>query len=219
MNITVIIPCRAGSTRVKNKNFRQFSDSNLLEIKTKQALKLNLPLIINSDSEVAEQIAKQYNVTFIKRPEYYASSKCNNSEYYEYLAKSVNTEFIMILQPTAPLLKDSTLFNCLEDFTNNINKYDSLVTAQFAKKHAWFNNKPINYDLNNTPNSQDLIPIVLPTFNVMIAKVDSLLKTRNIITSKCLFYEINDNEAIEIDNQLEFDTAEFLYNKFKNENK
>lgn len=219
MNITVIIPCRAGSTRVKNKNFRPFSDSNLLEIKIKQALKLNLPLIINSDSKVAEQIAKQYNVTFIKRPEYYASSKCNNSEYYEYLAKSVNTEFIMILQPTAPLLKDLTLFNCLKDFTNNINEYDSLVTAQFAKKHAWFNNKPINYDLNNTPNSQDLIPIVLPTFNVMIAKVDSLLKTRNIITSKCLFYEINDDEAIEIDNQLEFDTAEFLYNKFKNENK
>lgn len=219
MNITAVIPCRAGSTRVKNKNFRPFSDSNLLEIKVKQALKLNLPLIIDSDSEVAEQIAKQHNIIFVKRPEYYASSKCNNSEYYEYLAKSVNTEFIMILQPTAPLLKDSTLFNCLEKFTNNITKYDSLVTAQFAKKHAWFNNNPINYDLNNTPNSQDLLPIVLPTFNVMIAKVDSLLKTRNIITSKCLFYEIDDNEAIEIDNQLEFDIAEFLYNKFKNENK
>ena len=162
---------------------------------------------------------KKYNVDFTERPEYYASSKCNNSEYYEYLANSVSTEYIMILQPTAPLLNDSTLINCYNEFSKNLDKYDSLVTVQYAKKHAWYNNKPINYDLKNTPNSQDLNPIVFPTFNVMICKVSSLLKTKNAITEKCLFYQVEDNEAIEIDDQLEFDVAEFLYNKFKNENK
>jgi CMP-N-acetylneuraminic acid synthetase len=53
----------------------------------------------------------------------------------------------------------------------------------------------------------------------MICKVSSLLKTKNAITKHCLFYPVDDNEAIEIDDQLEFDIAEFLYNKFKNENK
>ena len=39
MDITVLIPCRAGSTRVLNKNFRPFSDSSLFEIKLNQAKK------------------------------------------------------------------------------------------------------------------------------------------------------------------------------------
>ena len=60
---------------------------------------------------------------------------------------------------------------------------------------------------------------MFPTFNVMICKVSSLLETKNAITKHCLFYPVDDNEAIEIDDQLEFDIAEFLYNKFKNENK
>ena len=37
MDITIVIPARAGSTRVKNKNFKPFADSSLLEIKIKQA--------------------------------------------------------------------------------------------------------------------------------------------------------------------------------------
>lgn len=219
MDITVLIPCRAGSTRVLNKNFRSFGDSSLFEIKLNQAKKLNLQVVVNSDSLVAKELAYKHGVNFVERPEYYASSQCNNSEYYEYLANSVNTEYIMILQPTAPLLKDETLVNCLNEFSKNLDKYDSLVTVQYAKKHAWYQNKPINYELENTPNSQNLNPIMFPTFNVMICKVSSLLETKNAITKHCLFYPVDDNEAIEIDDQLEFDIAEFLYNKFKNENK
>ena len=204
MDITVLIPCRAGSTRVLNKNFRSFGDSSLFEIKLNQAKKLNLQVVVNSDSLVAKELAYKHGVNFVERPEYYASSQCNNSEYYEYLANSVNTEYIMILQPTAPLLKDETLVNCLNEFSKNLDKYDSLVTVQYAKKHAWY---------------QNLNPIMFPTFNVMICKVSSLLETKNAITKHCLFYPVDDNEAIEIDDQLEFDIAEFLYNKFKNENK
>ncbi len=219
MDITVVIPCRAGSTRVKNKNFRPFGNSNLLEIKVNQAKSLGLKTIVNSDSEIAKKVADKNNISFVQRPEYYASSKCNNSEYYEYLGGSVDTEYIMILQPTAPLLKNDTLQTAYQTFKDSTDLYDSLVTAQFSKKHAWYQGKPINYDLANTPNSQDLDPIILPTFNVMICKVSSLIETRNTITSKCLFYEVSEDESIEIDNQLEFDIAEFMYKRIKNENK
>lgn len=212
-NITVVIPCRAGSTRVINKNFKKFANSSLFKIKLDQAISLNLPVVVNSDSEIAKNITNESNIKFIQRPEYYASSKCNNSEYYEYLGSSVDTELIMILQPTAPLLKLETLKDSLEIFSNNLDKYDSLVTSIFAKKHAWYKNKPINYDVSNTPNSQDLDPIILPTFNVMIAKTKSLIEHKNIITPKCYFYEIEESESIEIDNQLEFDIAEILYER------
>lgn len=218
IDVTVVIPCRAGSTRVINKNFRPFANSSLLEIKTNQAKKLNLPVVVNSDSDVAERMAKNSEVGFVKRPEYYASSECNNSEYYEYLGSSVDTEYIMILQPTAPLLDDETLFNALNEFNENVENYDSLMTVQNVKKHTWFRGNPLNYDLKNTPNSQDLEPITFPTFNVMIVKVSSLIENKNAITDKCLFFEVSDEESIEIDNTIEFQMAEYLYT-IKYENK
>jgi len=213
MDITIVIPCRAGSTRVKNKNFKPFADSNLLEIKIIQAKKLGLPVVVDSDSDIAEKMAYEYGVKFKRRPEFYASSECNNSQYYEYLGNSVSTKYIMILQPTAPLLKDETLKGCYEEFMKNTDRYDSLVTALFAKKHAWFGDSPINYQLDNTPNSQDLEPIKLPTFNVMISEVSSLLRTKNAITNKCLFYPIEEAEGIEIDTPLDFEIAEILYER------
>lgn len=213
IDVTVVIPCRAGSTRVINKNFRPFADSNLLEIKINQAKKLNLPVVVNSDSDVAKRMAEENEVDFVERPEYYASSKCNNSEYYEYLGSSVDTEYIMILQPTAPLLDDDTLFNVLNEFSENVEQYDSLMTVQLVKKHTWFRGCPLNYDLKNTPNSQNLEPILFPTFNVMIVKVSSLLEHKNVITDKCLFFEVSDEESIEIDEMIEFQMAEYLYKR------
>ena len=47
----------------------------------------------------------------------------------------------------------------------------------------------------------------------MIAKVSSLLQTKNIITDKCLFYPVEEIESIEIDTQTDFDIAEILYER------
>ena len=59
-NITAIIPVRAGSQRVKNKNLKTFYDSNLLEIKIKQIKQLSVDrIIVNTDSQEAIQIAKK----------------------------------------------------------------------------------------------------------------------------------------------------------------
>lgn len=214
-NATVVIPCRAGSTRVPNKNFKKFADTTLLDIKVKQAKTLGFNIIINSDSDVAEKTAIKQNIGFHRRPDYYASSECINSDYYDYLGRSVPTEYIIILQPTAPLLKDETLKECVDEFFKNTDKYDSLVTCDFAKKFAWYNGKPINYNVENMPNSQDLDPIIMPTYNIMICKVSELIKHKNVITEKCLFYEIDESESLEIDTPLEFDIAEILYERNK----
>lgn len=212
-NMTVVIPCRAGSTRVKNKNFKKFSNSSLLEIKIMQAKQLGLKVVVNSDSNIARQAAEKHKIGFVRRPDYYASSECSNSQYYEYLANSVDTPDIMILQPTAPLIKVETIRSCLSDFYSKYDSVDSLVTCEFVKKFAWYNNSPINYDVANMPNSQDLQPIIMPTYNVMICKVDSLLASKNVITERCHFFEVSDLESIEIDTPLEFEVAEILYER------
>ena len=193
-NITAIIPVRAGSQRVKGKNFKAFSSSNLLEIKIKQIKQLSVDrIIVNADSQEAIRIAKKHNVEFFEREPYYASSKCNGSEYHEYLAKVTNAENLLIAQVTCPLIKTKSYLSAIQKF--------------FA---------PVNYSLDNMPNSQDLEAYQVPTFGIVICKKKKMLEYKNFICGKCSFVELDDIESIDIDTPFDFEFAEFAYNKFWN---
>lgn len=211
-NLTAVIPVRQGSQRVKNKNFREFAGKSLLEHKI-EVVK-NLPvdeIIINTDSEYAIELAKKNGIKYHKRESYYASSKCTNSEYHEYLAKVTESKNIIITQVTAPLVTLSTFIEAIAIF----NKVDcnSLMSIKKIKEFLWYKNKPINYNLDSAPNSQDLPDYFAPTFGVIIVNREAMLDSQNYICSKPYFYEISERESIEIDTELDFEFSEFLYNK------
>ena len=212
-NLTAVIPVRQGSQRVKNKNFREFAGKSLLEHKI-DVVK-NLPvdeIIINTDSEYAIELAKKNDIKYHKRESYYASSKCNNSEYHEYLAKATDSENIIITQVTAPLVLLSTFIEAIAIF-NNVD-CNSLMSIKKIKEFLWYENKPINYNLDSAPNSQDLPDYFAPTFGVIIVNREAMLDSKNYICSKPYFYEISERESTEIDTKLDFEFSEFLYNKY-----
>ncbi len=70
--ITVVVPVRKGSQRVKNKNFKPFAGSNLLKVKLDILKQVNVidEIIVNTDSEIALEIADEYNVGKIVREDY-----------------------------------------------------------------------------------------------------------------------------------------------------
>ena len=49
--ITVVVPVRKGSQRVKNKNFKPFADSNLLKVKLDVLKQVNVidDIVVNTD--------------------------------------------------------------------------------------------------------------------------------------------------------------------------
>ena len=73
--IVAIVPVRKGSKRIKNKNFKKFADSNLLEIKIKSLKKVKLidEISVSTDSDLAIRIAKKYKVKYHRRVKYFAS--------------------------------------------------------------------------------------------------------------------------------------------------
>jgi CMP-N-acetylneuraminic acid synthetase len=209
-NLTAVIPVRAGSQRVKDKNLKPFADSNLLEVKINQIKKLPVDrIIVNTDSPQAIQIAKQHGVEFFERDAYYASSKCSNSEYHEYLARVTEAENLLIAQVTSPLIKKQSYLNAIQKFFESDN--DSIMSTQRFQNFLLKDGKPVNYELHNMCNSQDLEPYHVPTFGIVICKRDEMLKYKNYICGKCGFIELTDTESVDIDTPLDFKVAEFLY--------
>ena len=212
-NLKAVIPVRAGSQRVKNKNLKNFAGKSLLEIKIEQIKSINVDeIIINTDSEHAIEIAKNQNVSYHRREPYFASSECSGSEYFEYLAKVTESEHILIAPVTAPLILSAAYENAIKTYFNS--DCNSLMSVKPIKEFLWHNGNAVNYDPRDAPNSQDLPKYLAPTFGLILAERQAMLKSKNVICSNPLFLEVTDIEAIDIDTELDFEFAEFLYNKF-----
>lgn len=155
--IKALIPVRSGSKRVQNKNIRPFADSNLLEIKIKQLQRLkNLDgIVVNSNDDTMLDIARNLGVEAVKRDEYYAGDNVTN-EMYKNIAENCPCDIIMYTNVTSPLISDETIEKCIEMYKNKDDSFDSINTANLVKEFLWLDGKPINYDPNNTPRSQDL---------------------------------------------------------------
>ena len=78
MKNTIIIPARAGSKRLKNKNFLIFNDKSLMERTITFSKKINNidQIIVSSDSSEISYLKKKYkDILFLKRPKYLSTDK------------------------------------------------------------------------------------------------------------------------------------------------
>jgi CMP-N-acetylneuraminic acid synthetase len=210
--ITAVIPVRQGSERIKNKNFKPFGGKSLLEHKIN--IVKNLPvddIIVNTDSEYAINIAKKEGVNYHKRDKYFASSQCTNSEFHTHIAEVTNSEYTLIAHVTSPLIKLETYIEAIDIF-NNIND-DSLISVNCVQDYLWYKGKPLNYSINNDLHSQELPKYYKPTYGIVLFKNSEVIKSKNFICGNPYFYQISNVESIDIDNDLDFEFAEFLYNK------
>ena len=215
--ITVVVPVRKGSQRVKNKNFKPFADSNLLKIKLDVLKQVDVidEIVVITDSNIAMEIADEYDVSKCIREDYYASSECNNSEFFQNIAENTDTDYIIYSPCTAPLIKVDTYYDFINRFRNAKDRYDSLTTGTDIKQHLWFKEKPMNYKPSDSPNTQDLPDIVSLTYGISIISKENMIKHRNVVGKKPLFYKLDDFEAIDIDNPIDFEFAEFIYKKYR----
>ena len=218
--ITAIVPVRKGSQRVKNKNFKPFADSNLLEIKLKalQQVKTIDKIIVSTDSIIAIETAKRLGVEHHERDDYFASSECSNSEFFENLAQCCNSDYLIYTPVTAPLIKVQTYYDFINRFFNTTDNHDSMLTASYVKDHMWLNGKPINYNPQNSPNTQDLPDIIKLTYGISIIKRENMISCKNVVGNNPTFYILEGEETVDIDTPLEFKFAEFLYKNIQNEN-
>ena len=214
--IKALIPVRSGSQRVRNKNIKPFADSNLLEIKIKQLLRIKEldGIIVNSDSDEMLEIAKNLGAETAKRDSYYASNTVSINEVYVNLAQNCNSDIILFADATNPMISDKTIIECLEIYKNN-SEFDSVNTVNLIKMFLWKDGKPLNYSESNKPKSQDLPDIFAINSAINILSKETMIKTRAFVGENPYFYQVDDIEGIDIDNETDFEFVEFMYKKYR----
>tara|TARA_B100001175_G_scaffold248677_1_gene215557 strand:- start:13431 stop:15992 length:2562 start_codon:yes stop_codon:yes gene_type:complete len=220
--ISAIIPVRKGSTRCKNKNIRNFEDTNLLKLKIETLKKVKGidEIIVSTDCDNMIEQALKLNVKVHKRDVYYASSECPNYEYWTHIAKNVGVyDNFMMINAVSPLIDIQTIQRFVETFFES--KLKNMVTVN--KQQRFFCNSitknGINFNSNKTPNSQELIPLSEITFGICIATRKDIIKYKCIYGKNPIFFDLDDISSIDIDTNSDFIKAELLYkNNILNEN-
>lgn len=225
MKVTAVIPIRSGSQRVKDKNLRRFGDTTLMELKIRNLLQVPEvdSIIVNTNSaeaiEIVENKMREHSrLSYHRREEYYASSQCSGSEFFKHLGEVTNTDVFVYSPCTSPFVKPETFSKCIQAFKAS-STCDCIATVSSIKEFMWLDGKPINYDPQNAPNSQDLPNIQALNFGVTVVTRENLIKNKNIIGKHPEFIQTSDIEAIDIDTPLDFYIAEQLYIKTKIEGK
>tara|TARA_Y100000389_G_scaffold197281_1_gene231568 strand:+ start:11762 stop:12424 length:663 start_codon:yes stop_codon:yes gene_type:complete len=213
--LTAVIPVRKGSQRVKNKNFKKFNNQNLLIHKIIKLKKTNLfdEIIVNTDSIKAIKIAKNLGVSYHKREQYFASSKCPNNKFWHHVGQITNSKYIFFTNCTSPLIKLSTYKKAIEIFEKHKKKNGSLNTVNLVKDFLFLNKKSINFDSDKAPNSQNLPNIYRLNFSINILPRKTMIEKMSVVGKNPYFLPLDEIEGFDIDTNFQFDYANHLHKK------
>ena len=172
--ITAIIPVRAGSTRLNNKNVAPFAGTNLLvnKIHQLQDVKEITRIVVSSDSDMMLAMAKDVGADTHKRaPEYCDEKTKTFGEVVRHIAESVDGETILWATCTSPLVFPKNYREAIAAYYVALEQgYDSLMSVESFKRYIWNEKGPLNYELGlkHVP-SQQLPTLYFVTDGILMA--------------------------------------------------
>ena len=109
---------------------------------------------------------------------------------------------------TAPFIKAESIQKGIDAVKSD--NYDSAFAVIRQQDFLWQNGKPLNYDLSAIPRTQDLVPIYRETCGFYLYTYWQIVEQNRRIGDKPYFVEVSEIEAIDIDEQEDFDLAEAI---------
>lgn len=163
-DLTVIVPAREGSSRVKNKIFLPFYEGlNLLEWKITQLKKIHpeINIIVSSNSKKVKEITRNMGVGYHQRSDFLTvGHQASFSEVVVGIIKDLPTKHYLWTYCVEPLMAPKFYREGIEKYYELViqnNTHDSLIAVNLFKEFLWDTKAPLNYKADkNHPYSQDL---------------------------------------------------------------
>ena len=214
--IAAIVPMRHSSERVPGKNYRDFAGKPLFHHVLNSLLACDQiqEVVIDTDSPtILEDAAKNFpEVTLLERPEHLRAGEIPMNDVLLNTIGQVEADFYLQTHSTNPLLSAETVANGVKQFLENFPIYDSLFTVTRLQTRLWDSlARAVNHNPNILLRTQDLPPIYEENSCMYIFSKDILKRKHNRIGDRPLMIEMPAIEAQDIDVELDFRIAEFLF--------
>ena len=213
MKTIVIVPIKNKSVRVPRKNFKKIGKKTLYEITLEKLKKCNFDEVyIDTDSDEIKKYCEIHRINIINRIPSLSKNSANGNDLLNYHAEIIDSDIYFQLFITAPLLKVSTINNCIRILKEN-KKYDSILTSKSIYSWFWYKKSPVNYNPKILPRSQDAEPIVQETTGLYGIRANILKRNKCRIGNNPYFYEVSHDEIIDLDTKQDFKYLNLILKK------
>lgn len=223
--ILAIIPARAGSKRLPNKNLLPLAGKPLIawSIDAARQSRYVDDVVVSTDSEKLMEIAGQYGAEVpFRRPDELASDTATSNAVIlhclEFLIEQGRRyDLVILLQPTSPLRTAEDIDHAFELFEQK-NALGVISVCECEHTPLWSNILPedaslarfIRQDIKGM-RSQDLPAYYRFNGAIYIFNVRQFLEQNGIFYHPDVYaYAMDARSSVDIDNRLDFSFAEFL---------
>ncbi len=219
-NVVALVPMRHHSVRVPGKNYRMMAGKPLFHhiLDTLLACPEINQIAVDTDSPaIMESLEKDYpKVIRINRPAHLQADTVPMNEVLLHDTSQVAGDFYLQTHSTNPLLRPDSISQAIRTLEANYPAYDSLFSVTRVQTRLWDQlARPLNHNPAILLRTQDLPPVFAENSCLYIFRRDHLAVRRNRIGERPFMFEIDATEAWDIDNELDFAVASFLYAQSK----
>ena len=229
--VIAIIPARAGSKGVLNKNIKSLNGKPLISYTIEEAKKSKFidKLIVSTDSQEIADISLSLgaSVPFIRPSELSTDSSLT----FDVIKHTMNFlkdkdehyDIIVLLQPTTPFRKVESIDEAILTLKKS-NKYTSVVSVVDVEGNHPLRMKKIegDYLINyidqgfENMNPRDELPKVYIRSGAIYAILTkNFYEEQSLVSNLCSPIILDKIETINIDSPLDFEFCEFMLNKTK----
>jgi len=212
--IVGLVPMRHESERVPGKNYRPFGGVPLYRhvVGTLLASGRVDEVLIDTDSPViAEDAGGLERVRTIDRPAHLLGGHVAMNDVLRHDVTQADADLYLQTHSTNPLLRPETVAAAVDAFLASP-RHDSLfsVTALQTRLY-WPDGRPVNHDPAVLLRTQDLPPVYEENSCLYLFTRSTLERRGNRIGEHPLLYEIDAEEATDIDVEFDFRIAEAIF--------
>lgn len=215
MKLAALVPMRHHSQRVPGKNYRPLAGKPLFHhiLETLLAVPEIDTVIVDTDSEpVMDGVRRLFpDVRLIARPEHLRADDVPMNDILLYDTAQVQADFYLQTHSTNPLLKAKTISRGVQTFFTNLPIYDSLFSVtRLQTRLYWQDGRAINHNPLELLQTQDLPPVYEENSCIYLFTRENLERKKHRIGDKPLMFEIPRLEAVDIDEEADFQLADLL---------
>ena len=194
--LAILIPARAGSKRVPNKNIVEVGHRPLIFYSIKEALKITPEVYVSTDCDKIAALSRTFGAKIIKRPANLATDKSDVRLTIMHFLKEINTDVLVLMQATSPFVKSEYV----KEGLRKIKSCNSVISVCETREFFWTKaRKPLNYNPSTKPRTQDMEPLYKENGAFYITKAENFIKNYNLVDDSIDFVTMPPQDSIDID--------------------
>lgn len=230
--ILAVIPARGGSKGIPHKNIKLLAGKPLLAYSIEVALQCKMisDIVVSTDDELIKGIALRYGaeVPFLRPAELstdtaLAIPAIQHAVHQAEKIKNKHYDYIIMLQPTAPLRAAEDVTNALRQLIDSyadgiisvvdVDNWHPMKMKKFVDGWLKDYEKP---PMENPPR-QVLPKVYMVNGAIYATRRDFLIDFSTFQGNRCLGYIMPAERSINIDSEIDFEIAELMIQKMREE--